>query len=92
MKICLEILKVERKNRTEVHVHAHDQCQANLSVGWLVCACIAIFHEVITIFFLQFSVGQIHFGRCILAPCGAHKCFEMQYFKKKKKRKTLLSV
>ena len=52
MKMCLEILKVERKNRTEVHVYAHDQCQANLSMGWLVCACIAIFHEVITIFFV----------------------------------------
>ena len=35
----------------EVHVYAHDQCQANLSMGWLVCACITIFHEVITIFF-----------------------------------------
>ena len=29
MKMCLKILKVERKNRTEVHVYAHDQCQAN---------------------------------------------------------------
>ena len=52
MKMCLEVLKVERKNRTEVHVYAHDQCQGNLSMGWLVCACITIFHEVITIFFL----------------------------------------
>ena len=34
----------------EVHVYAHDRCQANLSMGWLVCACITIFHEVITIF------------------------------------------
>ena len=71
----------------EVHVYAHDRCQANLSMGWLVCACITIFHEVITIFFLQFSVSQIHFGRCILAPCGTHKCFELQYFKKKKGKK-----
>ena len=36
----------------EVHVYAHDRCQANLSMGWLVCACITIFREVITIFFL----------------------------------------
>ena len=92
MKMCLEVLKVERKqNRMEVHVYAHDQCQARLSLGWLVCACITIFHEVITIFFWQFSVGQIHFGRCILAPCGAHQCFELQYLKKKKQEeKTLL--
>ena len=58
----------------EVHVYAHDQCQANLFMGWLVCACNTIFHEVITFFFWQFYVGQIHFGRCIPAPCGAHKC------------------
>ena len=32
------------------HVYAHDQCQARVSVGRLVCACITIFHEVITIF------------------------------------------
>ena len=69
----------------EVHVYAHDQCQARLSMGWLVCACITIFHEVLTIFFLQFSVGQIHFGRCILAPCRAHQCFELQYLKKGRK-------
>ena len=47
MKMCLES---REKNRTEVHVYAHDQCQANLSMGWLVCSCITIFHEVITIF------------------------------------------
>ena len=72
----------------EVRVYAHDQRQANLSMGWLVCACITIFHEVITIFFLfwQFSVGQIHFGRCILAPCGAHKCFWIAILKKRKKK------
>ena len=53
MKMCLEVLKVERKkNRMEVHVYAHDQCQANLFMGWLVCACNTIFHEVITFFFL----------------------------------------
>ena len=51
MKMCLVVLKVEKKNRMEVHVYAHDRCQANLSMGWLVCACITIFHEVITIFF-----------------------------------------
>ena len=34
-------------------------------------------------FFWLFSVGQIDFGRCILAPCGAHQCFELQYLKKK---------
>ena len=44
MKMCLEVLKVERKkNRKKVHVYAHDQCQASLSVGWLVCACIIQF-------------------------------------------------
>ena len=77
MKMCLVVLKVERKNRMEVHVYAHDRCQANLSIGWLVCACIKIFHEVITSFW-QYSAGQIHFGRCILTPYGAHKCFELQ--------------
>ena len=87
MKMCLVVLKVGRINRMEVHVYAHDRCQANLSTGWLACACITIFHEVITIFFWQYSVGQIHFGRCILAPCGAHKCFELQYLKKKRKKK-----
>ena len=50
MKMCLEIIKLEKKNRMEVHIYAHDQCQANLCMGWLVCACITIFHEVITIF------------------------------------------
>ena len=29
----------EKKNGREVHVHAHDRCQANLFMGWLVCAC-----------------------------------------------------
>ena len=37
--------------------------------------------------FWQFSVGQIHFDRCILAPCGAHKCFEFAILKKKKRKK-----
>ena len=43
-------------------------------------------------FFWQFSVGQMHFGRCILAPCGAHKCFEMLYFKKKKRKSIAISI
>ena len=33
-----------------MHVFAHDRCQANLSVGWLVCGCIFKFsHEVMSI-------------------------------------------
>ena len=72
----------------EVHVYGHDRCQANLSMGWLVCACITIFHEVTTIFFWQYSVGQLE---NILVDVSWHrvvhtKCFELQYFKKKRKK------
>ena len=33
-----------------MHIFAHDQCQAKLSMGWLVCGCIFKFsHEVMSI-------------------------------------------
>ena len=70
----------------EVYVYGHDRCQSHLSMSWLVCACRHYnFSWSDNHFFWQYSV--IHFGRCILAPCGAHKWFEVQ-----KGRKTLLSV
>ena len=40
-----------------MHVFAHDRCQANLSIGWLVCGCIFKFsHEVM-------SIGGYIFGK-----------------------------
>ena len=78
MKMCLEVKKSKEKTRMELHVYAHDRCQTNLSIGWLVWACIT-FDEVITFFFWQYSEGQIRFGQCILAVFGAQKCFEFQY-------------
>ena len=53
----------------EVHVYAHDRCQATLSMGWLVCACITIFHEVITIFFF----GSTLLAKYILVDVSWHR-------------------
>ena len=91
MKMCLEVLKVERKKLNG------NACLCTWSVSsksfyGLVGVCLHYnFSCSDNHFFWQFSVGQIHFGWCILAPCGAHKCFELQYLKKKEE-KTLLSV
>ena len=41
--------RVEKK-KLEVHVFVHDRCEANLSMGWLVCGCIfKLSHEVMSI-------------------------------------------
>ena len=90
MKMCLVVLKVEKKNRMEVHVYAHDRCQANLSMGWLVCACITIFHEVITIFFFgstlqaKYSLVDVSWHRVV--HTNASNCNTL---KKKKGRKNI---
>ena len=92
MKMCLEVLKVERKNRTEVHVYAHDQCQANLSMGWLVCACIAIFHEVITIFFLAVLCWPNTFWSTYPSTVGCTQMLRNAILQKKKKKKKNIAI
>ena len=73
-------------------MHTDDQCQANLSMGWLVCACIAIFHDVITIFLAVLCRPNTFWS---MYP-GTLWCTQMLrnaiLQKKKKKKKTLLSV
>ena len=92
MKICLEVLKVERKNRMEGHVYAHDRCQANLSMGWLVCACITIFHEVLTIFFLAVLCRPNTFWSMYPGTVWCTQLLRIAMLKKKKKEEnTLLS-
>ena len=58
-------------------------------MGWLVCACITIFHEVITVFFFFFFFGNSLLAKYILADvswCRVHtNAFELQYLKEKKK-------
>ena len=71
----------------EVHVYAHDSVSSKSFYGLVgVCLHYNFSWSDNHFFFWQFSVGQT-FGRCILAPCGAHKCFELQYLKKKKRKK-----
>ena len=89
MKMCLEVLKVERKNRTEVHVYAHDQFQANLSVGWLVCACITIFHEVITIFFFAVLCRPNTFWSMYPGTVWCTQMLRNAILQKKKKEKNI---
>ena len=80
----------EKKNRREVHVYAHDQCQANLSMGWLVCACITIFHEVITISFLAVLCRPNQYIWSMYP--GTVWCTQMLRIPKKKKRKKNIAI
>ena len=89
MKMCLVVLKVEKKNRMEVHVYAHDRCQANRSMGWLVCACITILHEVITIFFLVVLCRPNTFWSMYPGTVWCTQMLRIAILKKKKGRKNI---
>ena len=73
-------------------MHTDDQCQANLSMGWLVRACIAIFHEGITFFFLAVLCRPNTFWSMYPGTLWCTQMLRNAILQKKKRKNIAISI